>query len=98
MDLTINLTTQEEKDRYEYIKELTTRLYPQITEDETLRNLNEYLLIYYAKHDKFPDPPENADDEPIKVAKFERIVEHHTPSNIGDTLIRPPEICEECEC
>lgn len=89
MDLTINLTTQEEKDRYEYIKELTTRLYPQITEDETLKNMNEYLLIYYAKHEKFPDPPENAENKPTTITNIERIVEHRTPANIGDTLKRP---------
>lgn len=90
MDLTINLKTEEEKERYEYIKELTTRLYPQVNEDETLKNLNEYLLIYYAKHGEFPDPPANA-DKPIKITNFERVVEHHTPADIGDTLNRPPE-------
>ena len=89
MDLTINLTTEEEKERYEYIKELTTRLYPNITEHETLKNMNEYLLIYYAKNGEFPEPPENATDKPITITNFERVVEHHTPANIGDTLKRP---------
>jgi hypothetical protein len=88
MDLTINLTTGEEKERYEYIKELTTRLYPNIYEDETLCKLNEYLLVYYAKNGEFPEPPKDAADKPITITNFERIIEHHTPADVGDTLNR----------
>lgn len=88
-DLTINLTTEEQKDRYNYIKDLTQRLYPKVASDITLGNMSEYLYIYYAIHEKFPDPPEGTDTEPIGFTNIPMMEEYHTPANIADTLKRP---------
>ena len=88
MDLKINLTTEEERERYNYIKELTTKLYPHISQDQTLANMSEYLLIHYAKHQQFPDPIE---ERPISQNTSNILAEeiYYTPSNVGDTLQRP---------
>jgi hypothetical protein len=94
MDLTINLKTEEEKDRYNYIKDLVQRLYPKVANDTTLGNMSEYLYIYYAIHEKFPDPPEGCADEPVGLKNIQLMEEYHTPPDIADTLKRPEEPVE----
>jgi hypothetical protein len=90
MDLTINLKTEEEKDRYNYIKDLVQRLYPHVASDTTLGNMSEYLYIYYAIHEKFPDPPAGFEKESAGIQNIQLMEEYHTPADIADTL-KPPE-------
>lgn len=93
-DLTINLKTEEEKDRYNYIKDLVQRLYPKVASDITLGNMSEYLYVYYAIHEKFPDPPEGAENEmtqPIDLTNIPLMEEYYTPANISETLNYPEE-------
>ena len=95
-DLTINLKTEEQKDRYNYIKDLTQKLYPKVASDITLGNMSEYLYIYFAIHEKFPDPPEHAENEPVGLTNIPLMEEYYTPANIAETLNYPePETVSE---
>ena len=51
------LTTDEEKERYAYLKELSQKHWPGIKDDPIMAQLSEYLYLEYAKTGKLPDPP-----------------------------------------
>jgi hypothetical protein len=95
--LTVNLKTDEQKDRYNYIKDLVQRLYPKVANDITLGHMSEYLFVYYAIHEKFPDRPEG-DENDSGLTNIPLVRVHHTPSNIAETLKYPePEPEQEPE-
>lgn len=84
--------SEEEEERYNYLKELSLRHYPKLTTDLTAANMAEYLYVYYAKHNCLPDP---AEKEPSKedvdtLLNQPKIIEYKTPADAGDTLVRQP--------
>ena len=87
--LAINLKTDEEKDRYNYIKDLVQRLYPKVANDITLGHMSEYLFVFYAINEKFPDRPEGDENDSIGLTNIPSMRVHHTPANIAETLKYP---------
>ena len=82
--------TDEEQERYDYLKALSLQLYPKIATDNIMANMAEYLYIQYAKTGKLPDPPEETEKSEELSDAFDkmRIIEYRTPADAGDTLIR----------
>ena len=80
--------TDEEEERYIYLKELSIRHYPKLSIDETAANMAENLYIYYAKHNSLPDPKEEEEASKESIRQQPRIIEYRTPADAGDTLIR----------
>jgi len=48
---------EEQQERYDAIKEQTTRLYPAILKDSIKMEMSEHLFRYYAINGKIPDIP-----------------------------------------
>lgn len=84
--------TDEERERYDYLKEVSIKLYPQIANDSVMGNLSEYLYIYYAKNGVLPGPVKKDEKEQTTEPK---IIEYKTPSDAGSNLIRPKAVGEE---
>jgi len=80
--------TDEEQERYNHLKDLSLKFYPQISDDSVMSNLSEYLYIYYAKHGCLPDPLENDAAKECHTSNEPRIIEYRTPADAGDSLIR----------
>ncbi len=89
--------TDEEEERYNYLKEISQKHYPKLIRDSTASNMAEYLYIYYAKHGSLPDPLEKepSDEELKAMIDQPRIIEYKTPSDAGSTLVRLPDEGEE---
>lgn len=49
--------TDEEKERYDYIKLVSLKAYPQIEKNSVMMGLSNYLWMFYAKNGYLPDPP-----------------------------------------
>lgn len=79
---------EEEQERYNHLKELSLRHYPQIADDNVMTNLSEYLYLYYAKKGCLPEPDKSQQPESIDALTEPKIIEYKTPANAGDTLIR----------
>ena len=81
--------TEEERERYNHIKDLSLKHYPQISNDNVMENLSEYLYIYYAKHGCLPDPVEESSNvSKMNMCMEPKIIEYKTPSDAGETLVR----------
>jgi len=52
--------TDEQRARYDYIKDVSMKAYPQIENNAVMMNLSNYLWMFYAKNGYLPDPPEGA--------------------------------------
>lgn len=57
MDKIIEQFTEEERARYDFLKDTSVRLHPSINNDNVKSEMVEYLYIYYAKNNKLPDRP-----------------------------------------
>ena len=89
--------TNEEEERYNYLKEISQKHYPKLIRDSTASNMAEYLYIYYAKHCSLPDPLEKepSDEDLREMIDQPRIIEYKTPSDAGCNLVRLPDEGEE---
>ena len=81
--------TSNEIDRYNEIKEISTRLYPQICGNKVMMGLSEYLWLYYAKKGELPDCDPVMPN--VMTSNMPHTVEIKTPEDIGDTLQKIPE-------
>lgn len=65
--------TDEQKERYDYIKMISLKGYPQIEKNNVMMNLSNYLWMFYAKHGYLPDPPEGYQEQQQQITEQDSI-------------------------